>query len=185
MNLPNKLTVVRVLLIPVFMILYLIPSETVVTFLGISIPWNILCAGLVYILASVTDWMDGYIARKNSIVTNFGKFMDPLADKLLVTAALCCMLEKGICSSWVVMIILAREFIVTGLRLIAASEGVVIAAGMAGKLKTVIQLITMITAIFTGKNIVVDIMFYISALITAISGIIYIVQNKELIKTSE
>ena len=185
MNIPNKLTVVRVLLIPVFMILYLIPSETVILVAGLEISWNMLCAGLVFILASVTDWLDGYIARKNSIVTNFGKFMDPLADKLLVTAALCCMLENGICPSWVVMIILAREFIVTGLRLIAASEGIVIAAGKAGKLKTVIQLITVIAAIFTGKNGVVDILFYISALITALSGIIYIVQNKQLIKTGE
>lgn len=185
MNLPNKLTVIRVLLIPVFMILYLVPTETVVTVFGFSISWNMLCAGFVFILASVTDWMDGYIARKNSIVTNFGKFMDPLADKLLVAAALCCMLERCICPAWVVMVILAREFIVTGLRLVAASEGVVIAAGMAGKLKTVIQLITMITAIFTGKNIVVDIMFYISALITAVSGIIYIVQNRKIIKMGE
>ena len=185
MNLPNKLTIFRVFLIPVFMILYLVPSGTSFTIGNIAVTVNNMLAAIVFIVASVTDFLDGHIARKNNIVTNFGKFMDPLADKLLVTAAICCMLEKGICPAWIVVIILAREFIVTGLRLIAASEGIVIAAGKLGKLKTVIQLLTIIVAIFMGKNIAVDILFYISAFITALSGTVYIIQNKQLFKTTE
>lgn len=185
MNLPNKLTVLRVILIPVFMILYLVPSDTVLSVGNFAVTLNCILAAAVFAIASVTDFLDGHIARKNNIVTNFGKFMDPLADKLLVTAAICCLLEKGICASWVVVVILAREFIVTGMRLIAASDGIVIAAGKLGKVKTVIQLITIIVALIFGKNIVVDILFYISAFITALSGTVYIINNKNLFKMGE
>ena len=170
MNLPNKLTVIRILLVPLFMIFYMMDSYT----------FKIISA-VIFILASLTDWADGYIARKNGLITNFGKFMDPLADKLLVVGALCCMLQSGIVNVWIVMIILAREFIVTGLRLVAASEGVVIAAGKLGKLKTFVQMITIILAIFFGKRLFIDILFYISAFLTALSGIVYIVQNRNLL----
>ncbi|MBO4897982.1 MAG: CDP-diacylglycerol--glycerol-3-phosphate 3-phosphatidyltransferase [Clostridia bacterium] len=170
MNLPNKLTILRVLLIPVFMILY-----------SFQTPALNIAAAIVYILACLTDLADGKIARKYNLVTNFGKFADPLADKLLILAALCMMLDYHIVAAWVVMIILAREFIVTGFRLVAVSGGKVIAAGWLGKIKTTLQMITVIAAIIFGKNIYIDILFYLSAFITAVSGIQYIVQNRNVI----
>ena len=170
MNLPNKLTILRVLLIPVFMILY-----------SFQTPALNIAAAIVYILACLTDLADGKIARKRGLVTNFGKFADPLADKLLILAALCMMLDYHIVAAWVVMIILAREFIVTGFRLVAVSGGKVIAAGWLGKIKTTLQMITVIAAIIFGKNIYIDILFYLSAFITALSGIQYIVQNRKII----
>ena len=163
MNLPNKLTVLRIILVPVFMVLYL---------LGFG--W---LSAAVFALASATDWADGYLARKNNLVTNFGKFMDPLADKLLVTAALLCLLESGVVSSWVVMVILAREFIVTGVRLVAMSEGKVIAAGQLGKIKTVMQIIAVIYALVLGGGIITDILIYLSVAMTVISGADYIIHN--------
>lgn len=170
MNLPNKLTILRVLLIPIFMILYAFQTPSL----------NIVAAA-VYILACLTDLADGKIARKRGLITNFGKFADPLADKLLILAALCMMLDYHIVAAWVVMIILAREFIVTGFRLVAVSGGKVIAAGWLGKIKTTLQMITVIAAIIFGKNIYIDILFYASAFITAVSGIQYIVQNRKII----
>ncbi len=182
MNLPNKLTILRVIMIPLFMAFYMIDMPVAFSVLGLDITWNMILADLIFILASVTDWADGYIARKEGIVTNFGKFMDPLADKLLVTAAfLCIMAAEGV-SMWVVMITLSREFIVTGVRLIAASDGKVIAAGKMGKLKTVWQMITIIIAILTGRNLVIDILFWISAALTAISGYGYIKDNLHVFK---
>lgn len=184
MNLPNKLTILRVILIPVFMVLYKIQMPIAFSVFNIDLTWNMILADIVFIAASVTDWADGHIARKKGIVTNFGKFMDPLADKLLVTAALLCMMEDGICNMWVVMIILAREFIVTGVRLIAASEGKVIAAGKMGKLKTVVQMFTIIFAMITGANIVIEICFWICAFLTALSGAGYIKDNTHVFKTN-
>lgn len=129
MNTPNKITILRILLIPVFMIIMYADFE-----------YSDVIALIIYILASATDAIDGHIARKNNLVTNLGKFLDPLADKLLVTAALLIFVERGQASSWAVMIIIVREFAVTGLRLVAAAEGDVIAAGMSGKIKTVVSL---------------------------------------------
>lgn len=163
MNLPNRLTLLRIILVPVFMCVYLFGFEYV--------------AAAIFVIASVTDWADGYLARKNNLVTNFGKFMDPLADKLLVTAALLCLLELGTVTSWVVMIILAREFIVTGIRLVAASEGKVIAAGKLGKIKTVMQLIALTYAIIFGGGILTDVLIYLATAMTLISGIDYIAKN--------
>ncbi len=171
MNTPNKLTILRMILVPVFMIVYMLGS----------IPYHTWIAAFVFIFASVTDWLDGYLARKNNIVTNFGKFMDPLADKLLVTGALLCLMEQNIVSYWVVMIIIAREFIVTGLRLVAVSKGIVIAAGKMGKLKTVLQLIAISAAILSVNRIIVDILIYVSVLLTAVSGIDYLVQNRKVL----
>ena len=182
MNLPNKLTILRVIMIPLFMALYLISSPVAFSVFGIDITWTILLADLVFILASVTDWADGYIARKEGIVTNFGKFMDPLADKLLVTAAFLCMMGAGVVNLWVVMITLSREFIVTGVRLIAASDGKVIAAGKMGKIKTVWQMVTIIIAILSGRTLFTDILFWISALLTAVSGCGYIKDNLHVFK---
>lgn len=171
MNTPNKLTVLRMILVPIFMIFYMMES----------FPYHTFFAAFIFIFASITDWLDGYLARKNNIVTNFGKFMDPLADKLLVTGALLCLMDKDIVSYWVVMIIIAREFIVTGLRLVAVTKGIVIAAGKMGKLKTVLQLIAISAAILSVNRTIVDILIYVSVFLTAFSGIDYLVRNRNVL----
>jgi len=172
MNTPNKLTVLRMILVPIFMIVFMINA----------IPYNTVISAIIFIIASVTDWLDGYLARKNNLVTNFGKFMDPLADKLLVTGALLCLMERDAVAFWVVMIIIAREFIVSGLRLVAVTKGIVIAAGKLGKLKTVVQLIAVSAAILLPASftLFVDILIYLSAFLTVISGVDYLVQNRKV-----
>ena len=172
MNVPNKLTILRMLLVPVFMVVYMVDA----------IPYHALFAAVIFIAASITDWLDGHIARKNNIVTNFGKFMDPLADKLLVTGALLCMIEKDIVPFWIVMIIISREFLVTGLRLVAVTKGIVIAAGKLGKLKTVVQLLAIITAMIAKEQIIIDILMYLSAFLTALSGVVYIIENRKVLQ---
>jgi CDP-diacylglycerol--glycerol-3-phosphate 3-phosphatidyltransferase len=178
MNIANKITLFRVILIPVFM-----------TILLSNIPNNMIWALIIFIIASLTDALDGYIARSRNLITNFGKFIDPLADKLLVTSALLIFLEMRIVPSWAVMIIVAREFIVTGLRTIAVSQGVVIAASMWGKVKTVTQIIAIISILlnnfpFSYLNFSFDIVsFYIAVVITIFSGIDYLVKNKNVINT--
>ena len=134
MNLPNKLTLMRVLLIPVFLVFFLIPG----------IPCHYLLAMIVFIAASVTDALDGYLARKHNLVTNFGKFMDPLADKVLVMTALACFVDNQMIGVIPFLIIMMREFMVSGLRLVAANSGTVIAAGFWGKLKTAFTMVTII-----------------------------------------
>lgn len=171
MNTPNKLTLLRMVLVPVFMAMYMINA----------IPYHTAIAAFIFIFASVTDWLDGYLARKNNLVTNFGKFMDPLADKLLVTGALLCLMEKGIVPYWVVMIIIAREFIVTGLRLVASAKGIVIAAGSLGKLKTVLQLVAISAAILSLPPVLVDVLIYASTFLTALSGADYLIRNRKLL----
>ena len=130
MNLPNKITISRILLIPVFMIVLYLPLEH-----------REIIALLIFLLASATDGIDGHIARSRNLVTNFGKFLDPLADKLLVAAALIALVGEGKIPSWIVTVIIAREFAITGIRLLAVGEGRVIAASMWGKVKTVTQII--------------------------------------------
>ena len=143
MNLPNKLTMFRVILIPVFIIVLMagVFSEPLNRYIGVA----------VFCIASFTDYLDGNIARKYNLVTNFGKFMDPLADKLLVSSALICMIELGMLPAWIVIIIISREFIITGFRLIAVENGVVIAASWWGKIKTVMQM-AMIIVVMLGIN---------------------------------
>lgn len=184
MNTPNKLTIVRVALIPVFMALFL---------------WGTL-PGLwlslaVFVIATATDALDGYLARKNGQVTTFGKLMDPIADKLLTFSALICFLQADVpfINAWVVIVILAREFIVTGIRLIAADEGNVIAAGIWGKLKTVSQFIMALVAILgriwlvtagtasAGLDITLLVLVIISVGLTLYSGCDYVRQNKNMI----
>lgn len=188
MNLPNKLTALRMILVPVFMVLLL----------NFNLSW---VAGIVFIIASLTDLADGKIARKYNLVTNFGKFADPLADKLLVGAALialCAMGKLGgpVVGAWAAFIIIAREFAVTGIRLVAAAEGKVIAAGMSGKIKTSIQMITVIYILFsdlivaTGldsyiSGIITNILVIASVVITVYSGCEYIIQNKSLLNTNK
>ena len=177
MTLPNILTCLRVLLIPVFMVL---------AYQG-NLPCDI-AALIVYVVACLTDYVDGNLARKNNQVTNFGKFMDPVADKLLVMAALLLFVEDGTISAWMVAIILGREFIVSALRMVAASEGLVIAANMWGKTKTVITMITLIFLlcpigpIMLGPVSLQDIMIWITVIITAVSGVTYITDNFAVIK---
>ena len=185
MNLANKLTVLRVILIPFFIVCFYIPNLVVNTISvnNYLIPYANLLGLVIFLLAAITDFIDGYIARKYNMITDFGKFMDPLADKLLVTAALLILLENGLIAGWVVFIILAREFIVTGFRTIAASKGVVIAAGWLGKIKTVVQFIMISTLLllnypFELFNWPVDQIFVaLAVVLTVASGVEYIYKN--------
>ncbi len=172
MNLPNKLTVLRVCLIPLFVAALLIDS----------IPCNIYAALVIFALASITDWFDGKLARKHNLVTTFGKFLDPLADKMLVMSALCCFTYLDWIDPVAVVIILAREFMVSGLRLVVANEGVVVAAGIWGKLKTAFTMFALIAIMllvgYSGfdRNIFIvnEVLIWISAVLTIISGGIYL-----------
>jgi len=181
MNLANKLTMIRIVLVPLFLLF--IAAK--------GIPYGRELATFIFIIASLTDKLDGYIARSRNQVTNFGKFMDPLADKLLVTAALVSLVELQIVHGWIAMIIIAREFAVTGLRTIAASEGKVIAASKWGKLKTVIQIVAIITALInlsyvnTTLNMLTTIFMAVAVIITIISGVDYFVKNKGTIRVDK
>lgn len=142
MNLPNKITVSRIFLIPLFLLVMLYPfSWGEMNLLGAEMPVTHFVGALIFIIASTTDWIDGHYARKYNLVTNLGKFLDPLADKLLVSAALIVLVELGMAASWIVILIISREFAVTGLRAILANEGEVVAANMLGKIKTWTQII--------------------------------------------
>ncbi|MBQ3393943.1 MAG: CDP-diacylglycerol--glycerol-3-phosphate 3-phosphatidyltransferase [Oscillospiraceae bacterium] len=192
MNLPNKLTVLRVLLVPVFMVLMYVDSK-----------YSYLAALIVFCVASFTDFLDGNIARKYNMVTDFGKFMDPLADKMLTTTAIIYLVKFGFCHEIVLIIVLIREFRVSGIRMIAAAApggGKVIAAGLMGKAKTVFQMISIILA-FSGLalrdlgvisqislgsvNIVVNVMMWIMAALTVVSGMQYILPNIDLIRNAK
>ena len=180
MNLPNKLTLLRICLIPVFVILML---SQVSNFFLIS------C--LIFIIASITDFLDGKIARKYNLVTDFGKFMDPLADKLLVLSALICMIEYDLVAGWMVIIIVARELTVSILRAIAADNGKVIAASGGGKIKTTSQMIAIILLLiganYSNSQIVFvgTIAMYIATIFTLYSGIDYLYKNRELFMNSK
>ena len=201
MNLPNKLTLTRIILVPVFMIFvslsqYMTPSYN---------PRWYLIAGIIFAVASFTDYLDGHLARKWHMVTDFGKFADPLADKLLTTVAFIYMMRDGVCSPVVLCIILAREFAVSGLRMIAAGakDGKVIAANMWGKVKTVLQMLSIIFYFFglsfttmsaTGveqaaRQIIVlsisIVLCWLVAAVTAISGIKYLWDNRSFINTAK
>ena len=196
MNLPNKLTLTRIILVPVFMIFvslsqYMTPSYN---------PRWYLIAGIIFAVASFTDYLDGHLARKWHMVTDFGKFADPLADKLLTTVALIYMMRDGVCSPVVLCIILAREFAVSGLRMVAAGakDGKVIAANMWGKVKTVLQMLTIIFYFFGisltyGNTILGNLnvwlisywLCWLVAAATAISGIKYLWDNRSFINTAK
>ena len=176
MNLPNKITIFRVCMIPIFLIFMLVSS----------IPGGRYIAAAIFIVAALSDLLDGYIARKHNLVTNFGKFMDPLADKLLVSSALICLVELKQLSAWIVIVIIAREFIISGFRLIASDNGVVIAASWWGKIKTVVQMVMSIMLIinldFIFINILEQISTYLAAVLTIISLIDYMIKNKKVLK---
>ena len=173
MNLPNKLTVFRAIMVPFFVFFMLTDVA------GSASGWIAL---VIFVVASLTDLADGHIARKNNLVTDFGKFMDPLADKLLVCSALICMCGNQI-PAWVVVIIIGREFIISGFRLIACEQGVVIAAGWWGKIKTVVQMIMVIVLIADLKPLYIpgQILIYASVILTLISLVDYILKNKQVL----
>lgn len=177
MNLPNKLTCFRVLLIPFFVFFLLAPY-----FEG----YGNYIALVIFIVASLTDLLDGKIARKYNLVTNFGKFMDPLADKLLVSAALIALIELELLPAWVVIVIISREFIISGFRLIASDNGVVIAASYWGKFKTTFQMIMVVVLILNIDHIAFyvlgQVLIWVSLALTIISLIDYIVKNKDVLK---
>ena len=193
MNLPNKLTLARILLVPVFMVF---ASLTEYGAAGYQ-PMLYLAAGVVFALASFTDYLDGHLARKWHMITDFGKFADPLADKLLTTVAFLYMMRDGVCSPVVLAVILAREFAVSGLRMVAAGakDGKVIAANMWGKVKTVLQMLSIIFYYFAAAlggptdplavGLIANALCWLVAAVTAISGIKYLVDNRHFINTAK
>lgn len=177
MNLPNKLTVLRVILIVPFVVCMLVPS------LGET---GMYAAVAIFIIASLTDLLDGKIARKYNLVTNFGKFMDPLADKLLVAAALICLTANGTLAAWISIIIISREFIISGFRLVASDNGIVIAASYWGKFKTTFQMVMIVMLILDYDNNIYQmcamVVTYAALILTVISLIDYIVKNKAVLR---
>ncbi|WP_300384832.1 CDP-diacylglycerol--glycerol-3-phosphate 3-phosphatidyltransferase [Clostridium sp.] len=196
MNLPNKLTLLRILLVPIFLLFITVKQ----------IPYGTFIATFVFVIAAITDQLDGHIARSRNQITTFGKFMDPLADKLLVTSALIALVDLKIIAAWAAVIIIAREFAVSGLRTIAAAEGKIIAASMWGKVKTVTQIIAIITSLlrvniessetllayFSANSFMINIIKFspkitmlLAIIITIISGVDYFAKNKKIIDTNK
>ena len=177
MNLPNKLTIMRVILIPFFVFFLLSPYFPA---------YGNYIAVAIFIVASLTDMLDGKIARKYNLVTNFGKFMDPLADKLLVCSAMICLIELDRLAAWIVIVIIAREFIISGFRLVASDNGGVIAASYWGKLKTTFQMLMVIVLILDIQmpffQILGTVLTYVALILTVVSLIDYIVKNKDVLK---
>jgi CDP-diacylglycerol--glycerol-3-phosphate 3-phosphatidyltransferase len=192
MNLPNKITLSRIFLIPLFMLVMLVPLHWgQIHLLWTVLPVTHLVGALIFILASTTDWIDGHIARKYNMVTNMGKFLDPLADKLLVSAAFIVLVELNYAASWIVIVIISREFAVTGLRLLLAGEGEVVAANMLGKIKTWTQIIA-ISALLLHNIIFEAIHFqfdqlalWVAMIFTIWSGWDYFAKNMHIFKNSK
>ena len=189
MNLPNKLTMMRVIMVPFFMVFAAMSHMGTLRFNATYA----LIAGILFAVASFTDFLDGYLARKNHLVTDFGKFMDPLADKILVTSALICFVDLWVTPAAVIIVIIAREFIVTSLRLIAAPKGIVIAADIFGKMKTVSQMIWVATTILqmyleeelwigvTALAALNTLLMWATLALTVISGINYLWKNRAML----
>ena len=179
MNLPNKITVFRILMIPFFVACMLIKE----------IPYHEIIAGVIFIIAALSDLVDGKIARRFNLVTNFGKFMDPLADKLLVQSALLCFVANGLLPVWIAIVIMSREFIISGFRLVAADKGIVIAAGYLGKLKTVFQMVMSVMLIFHFSHpvwlVTEQIFIWGSLILTIVSLVDYFIKNKDVLKETK
>ena len=181
MNIANKLTILRIIMVPFFMLFLM---------LDITNPVYVTLALVLFVVASLTDTLDGQLARKYNMITNFGKLMDPLADKMLTTSAYLGLMSFGRASAWAVMLILTREFIVSGIRLVAAGEGNVIAASIWGKLKTVFQMIAIIASILLlypifpeqTSMLITDILIWLSAVVTVISGADYVLKNLDVFR---
>jgi len=170
MTISNKLTILRIILVPVFVALMMLEMG--------------LAATIVFVVASLTDMLDGYLARKRNEITNFGKFADPIADKILVVSALLCLMEIEVVPAWAVIIVIAREFIVSGLRMSAAAQNVVIAADGFGKLKTITQMVGIAMLLLGIGGIfgfIAQILFYVSVALTFMSGVSYIVKYKDVL----
>lgn len=192
MNIPNRITLSRIFLIPVFILLLTLPLDWGFWTIGTTeLPIVDFVAAMIFIFASGTDWVDGYYARKHNLVTNLGKFLDPMADKLLVAAAFILLIEMNLAPAWIVILIISREFAVTGLRLVAAGEGIVLAAGKMGKWKTTFQLVSIALLLLhdfpfsyigfpAGK-----ITLYIALILTVVSGIDYFVKNWHVMRGSK
>ena len=178
LNLANQITLSRILLVPVFMV-----------FLLYDLPYSQYICAIIFIIAALTDGVDGYVARKYNQITNFGKFIDPLADKLLVSAALIGLVQIGRLDAWFAIIIISREFMVTSLRVVAISEGKVIAAGMSGKIKTVLQIIAIVAMLIDkiyvlsiGSVLISTVLMTLAVLMTVYSGVEYIAKNWSMIE---
>lgn len=185
MNLPNKITLARIFLIPIFIAVLMTRGIW-----GIPSLWSDVAAAIIFAVAALTDGIDGYLARKNNQVTDLGKFLDPIADKLLVASALICLVELQRIPSYMAIIIIAREFIVTGLRIVAISNGVVMAAEMTGKIKTVIQIIATVIAVLLpnvmlGKVTLAFVAMLIATLFTIYSGYVYLSKNWNMVINSK
>ena len=180
-SIPNRLTILRVIMVPLYVFFYLNTSV-------IPDPYNQYVALAIFALACFTDYLDGNLARKWNLVSNFGKFMDPLADKLLVCSALICFVQNGVLPAWVVVVLIGREFIISGFRLVAASDGIVIAAGIWGKCKTVVQMFMVMFLLVPWQmqwfQVIQQIMIYASVALTIISVVDYIKNNIQVLKES-
>ncbi|MBP3442091.1 MAG: CDP-diacylglycerol--glycerol-3-phosphate 3-phosphatidyltransferase [Clostridia bacterium] len=181
MNTPNKITVIRMFIAPLFLVIYLLNYEH-----------KMLVSAIIFAVGAVTDAIDGRLARKNNIVTNFGKFLDPIADKMLVTAGFLALMDDGLCNIWIVMFMLTREFAVTSVRLIAAAQGVVIPANIGGKIKTVFQMVSLVAIMIIGEvstmfelnlplAIISNVLLGITAFISVVSGLVYILDSRKVI----
>ena len=178
LNIANKLTLARIVLVPFFAFFIIYPVFTYE-----HTTWSRIIAAAIFILAAITDFLDGKIARKYNLVTNFGKFMDPLADKLLVCSALICLIQLGQLPAWMVIIIVSREFIISGFRLVAAEQGIVIAASYWGKFKTTFQMIAVVLMIlnFEALSVVTLICTWAALILTIISLVDYIAKNHKVL----
>ncbi|GLG00629.1 CDP-diacylglycerol--glycerol-3-phosphate 3-phosphatidyltransferase [Alicyclobacillus hesperidum subsp. aegles] len=190
MNLANRITLARIFLVPVVCVILLLHYNFgSFTLNGQTTTGGEVIAAFIFVVAAATDGLDGYIARKQQMVTNFGKFLDPLADKLLVSAVLISLVQMQRLPAWVAIVIISREFAVTGLRLIAAAEGVVIAASKFAKWKTVTQMVGMVLLMvnnfpFSAVHVpAADIMLYVMVAMTVLSGLDYFLKNKQMIQT--
>lgn len=175
MNLANKLTMLRILMIPVFIAVLVYSKDRDIVYRYIALG--------IFVMASATDALDGYVARKYNMITDFGKLMDPLADKILVSSALIILIELGSISSWIVSIVIAREFIISGIRLIATEKNIIIAASPLGKLKTVSQMLSVILMLLSIKaiSLITDLSIWIMCILSVISLLDYIIKNKKVL----
>lgn len=192
MNIPNKITLSRIFLIPIFILLLSIPFSWGEWNIGeTTLPIAHFVAALVFAFAASTDWLDGYYARKYNLITNLGKFLDPLADKLLVSAALILLVELDLAAAWIVILIISREFAVTGMRLVAAGEGIVLAASNMGKLKTVTQILAILLLLLHNYPFAylgfpfATIVLYLAMIITVISGCDYFIKNWHVMRDTK
>ncbi len=181
MNTPNKITLFRMFIAPLFLVIFFL-----------DIKYKMLISAIIFAVGSITDAIDGKLARKHNIVTNFGKLLDPIADKMLVTAGFLALMQVGLCNIWIVMLMLTREFAVTSVRLIAAAQGVVIPANIGGKIKTVFQMVSLVAIMLIGEadtlfnlglplSIISNILLGITAAISVVSGLVYILDSRKVI----